>query len=487
MYIKNKINSHLYKIYNNLDDTAEVFEFDPLKLIWDSRRFDHATKWVYLNEKHKYPHLSWWKTIYYEHIKAFSSGKFTEGDGNKKNFNDFIRDFEQLEASFKKNDFNTDETLIPFVNEINVDGSHRISLAAFYKKALKGVVLKQLKEPNYNFSFFQNKKQPQWINDFVYFQRVLSNNKIRIVHVHPTSIIKDNEIATIFNAHKVKVEYHKEIRLKRFAHGLIVREFYKHEKWIGNHENKFQGALGHSSKSYSSKKPLKIFFIEEDNLNTLRSIKTEIRKKCGIGNFSVHINDSYQETLDLANIFLNEQSIKFINSCFNNSTFWKTDQFLNDFIKNGKLTNIGDYAVVGSFPLALIGLRENRDIDIVCNEDEYKEHKENLADIDCHNKYLQQFGLYYEDILSDPRQHFYWQGQKFLSLENVWKIKEQRREKKDYIDKILFHTLQYSSLNTNWLFQKINRFKLKINPRPIVRKLVGEKFYQKLKEVLKNG
>lgn len=483
-YIKDKLNPHLYKIYSNLDDTAEVFEFDPSQLIWDTRRFDHAVKFVYLITKSKHPKLQWCKSIYYEHIKAFSGGKFEEGDGFKDNFEDFIKNFEVLENTFETNTYNLDTSLIPFANNINVDGSHRVSLAAFYQKKLKGVVLKQLIEPNYNYIFFRNNKQPEWVNDFVYLHRVLANNKIRIVHVHPKAKITTQEIQSIFEEHYVKTEYHKEIYLRSFAHGLLAREFYKNEKWIGNYQNKFEGVLGHSSKSHTSRKPLKIFFIEEDNLDKLRSIKNKIRKKCKIGNFSVHINDTYQETLDLANIFLNEQSLKFLNSCINNNTFWKTDKFLSDFKKNQTLLNIGDYVIVGSFPLALLGLRENRDVDIIYDDNKYK-----LDDtsIDCHNSYINQFGFSHQELLSDPRQYFYWKGFKFLSLDNVWKLKKLRKEKKDYIDRVLYNILKYSALNTSWLYQKAIFFKLQINPRPMIRKIVGEKFYQKLKKTFKNG
>lgn len=483
--IKDRINPHLYTIYQKLEEQAEVFEFDPKQLIWDLRRFDHAVKFVYLTIKNMYPKLTWHRSIYFEHIKAFTGGKFEEGDGFKNSFDRFLTNFEELENSFKQDTYCPDKTLIPFsVGKINVDGSHRISLAAFYNKKLEGVELKQLKEPNYNYIYFRGNKQPEWINDFTYFHRVLSNNKIRIIHIHPKAKITTKEITQIFDDFNLKVEYHKEIYLKAFAHGLIVREFYKNEKWIGNYENKFEGALGHSSKSYTSKKPLLVYFVEEHDLDKLRAIKSKIREKCKIGNFSVHINDTYQETLDLSHIFLNEQSIKFLNSCINNNTFWKTDEFLSIFRKKQTLSELADYVVVGSFPLALLGLRENRDIDIIYDDSKYKLKQ---SDIDTHNNYIQQFGFSYLEILNDPRQYFYWKGLKFFSLDNVWRLKKLRKEKKDYIDNVLYHFLKYSTLNTNWLYEKVNRMKIQFNPRPFIRKIVGDKFYQQLKKTFKNG
>lgn len=483
MYIKDKLNPHLYKLYNGLDEHGEVFEFSSNNLIWDKRRFDLAVKYVYLTQKNSHPTLKWHKKIYFEHIKAFSRGQFKEEDGSKTNFDDFLKSYHKLEEAFRTNIFDTSLSVVPFKNGINTDGSHRISLSAFYSHPLKGVSLPQLIEPNYNYVFFRHNKQPNWLNDFVFLQNVLSNEDIRIIHVHPKARIKHDEILDVLLKHGIIPEYHKSIYLSKFAHGLAVRELYKSEKWIGDHKNKFAGAFVHASQSYTAKKPLKVYFIKESNTDLLRKIKNEIREICNIGNFSVHINDTYKETLNLARIFLNEESILFLNSCFNNKTFWETDEFIAHLKHKSHPKNFPEYVLTGSFPLSLIGLRKNNDMDFVCDEQDISIIKSIFKDADCHNEYIQQFGLDHNDIIYNPVQSFFWQGIKFISLKNVWHLKKQRQEHKDYIDKYLFWCQRHIPLDTNATYQKLHR--LTLNPKIITRKLLGNNVYEILKKVIK--
>lgn len=483
MYIKDKLNPHLYSLYNNLDEHGEVFEFSCNPFIWDKRRFDLAVKYVYLTQKDTHPTLKWHKKIYFEHIKAFSGGKFKEEDGSKKDFDDFLKNYHQLEEAFKSGIFDASSNIIPFKNGINADGSHRISLGAFYSLPLKGVSLPQLIEPNYNYVFFRDNKQPEWVNDFVFLQNVLSNDDIRIIHVHPKAKIKHDQILGILLRHGIIPEYHKSIHLSKFAHGLVVRELYKNEKWIGNHKNNFVGAFAHAAQSYTAKKPLNVYFIKESNTEILRNIKNEIREICNIGNFSVHINDTYTETLNLAKIFLNEESIFFLNSCFNNTTFWEADEFI-DYLKYKSYSkNFPDYVLTGSFPLSLIGLRKNKDIDFICSEKDISIIKSIFKDADCHNEYIQQFGLDHKDIIYNPVQSFFWKGIKFISLKNVWHLKNQRKERKDYLDKYLFWCQKHIPFNSNATYQKLHRFRP--TPKSVARKLLGNNVYETLKKAIR--
>ncbi|WP_233164781.1 hypothetical protein [Pedobacter sp. ASV28] len=463
-YIKNKVNPYLYQLFPQLAENGVPFELDPLKLVWDSRRFDLATKYTYLKYKNKYSNLSWPKALYQNHIHAFTEGSFTEGDGSKSNLSDYIKNFEILEEKFKSNLFDKEKSYIPFKNNINTDGSHRISLAAYYHKKLVGVPLAALKEPNYNYVYFRERKQENWVNDFVFLQHVLHNQNMRIIHVHPKAKLKTQQITEILAQHGIRVEYDKTIKLNKFAHGLYVRELYKNESWIGSSTNNYEGAFNHAAHSYSYFGKLRIFFVKEDRPDVLRKIKTTIREICNIGNYSVHINDTHNETVALAHILLNDNSISFINECHNNITFWKTDKFVKYFANTPNITEKSDdFIFVGSLPLAMTGLRENRDTDIICASEQLTTIKEILPDIDCHNQYMKQFNFNIIELLTDPRQSYYWQGFKFLSLQNVWKLKRQRKEFKDYLDFTLSKTSSYIPLPTNKIYHLATRLKFKIS------------------------
>ncbi|WP_187774796.1 FkbM family methyltransferase [Pedobacter sp. BS3] len=434
--IKDKINSHLYTLYPNLEEVAEVFEIDPGKYIWDIRRFDLATKYVFLSERRK-AHGSWFHDIYYEHIKAFSGGSFKEGDGLKDSFVDFLSNLELLINKFEKENFNNNLSYIPISNQTIIDGSHRVSLAAFYQKKLKAITLNSIPEPNYSYQFFRENQQPSWVNDYVYLQRVNSNPNIRIIHINPKANITDAGVLEILKKHNTIVEYTKEITLKKTAFRFIVREYYKNERWIGDYSNKFAGITNHATQSWKRRKSLRVFYVLQPDLEVLNKIKSEIRQICDIGNFSVHINDTYSETRRLSDIFLNDNCIDFLNHILPNNTFWNFDKFLKS-LKNTLPDNDEDFIFVGSLPLTLIGLRNNRDFDIITkDEHKYEALKVLFPEIDNHNNYLSTFNYNTLDILYDPRNYFKWQGYKFLSLAFLWKFKKRRNETKDKIDFII--------------------------------------------------
>ncbi|HEY1055448.1 MAG TPA: hypothetical protein VGE24_09940, partial [Emticicia sp.] len=346
--LKSKLNPHLLKLYPDISNDLKALDFHPNLNIWKRERFDLAIKYVYLIEKNKYGKVTWLLDFYKEHIKAFTNGTFEEGDGSgKSNFLQYLSTFESLEQQFQTGNFDPDKTLIPITHGVIIDGSHRVSLAAFYNKMLKAVEINQVQIPFYDFNFFRSKGQPDWISDYTYLKRISFNNDIRIVHINPAAKIQDNEIEEILKKHKTPIEYKKELKLNSFGFSLLVREFYKNEKWIGNYHNNFSGAFAHAKKSYNRRRKLRVIFIKQVDLAILRDIKTEIREKCKIDNHSIHINDTYEETERLAKIYLNENTIDFLNSCLNNKSFWLMDQKIHGW-KTGEDVSLENLILVGS-------------------------------------------------------------------------------------------------------------------------------------------
>ena len=78
----------------------------------------------------------------------------------------------------------------------------------------------------------------------------------------------------------------------------------------------------------------------------------------------------------------------------------------------------------------MYGLRDCRDLDYI--------HFDGLRlgdkEIDCHNSELHHYTVGKDDILFDPKNHFYFCGYKFASLQIVYKMKSKRNEEKDRVD-----------------------------------------------------
>ena len=113
---------------------------------------------------------------------------------------------------------------------------------------------------------------------------------------------KDNEVVKILEKYGF-VYYKKEINLtfdgyvnlKKLSYG----SFWDRESWIGNVENKFAGAQAHAKQSMGNN-PLRAFVFVCDDLQKVIKSKAEIRDLFNLGNYSVHINDTREEAIWLA-------------------------------------------------------------------------------------------------------------------------------------------------------------------------------------------
>ena len=94
------------------------------------------------------------------------------------------------------------------------------------------------------------------------------------------------------------------------------------------------------------------------------------------------------------------------------------------------VTGKHDFCVDASAVLSAYGLRDCGDLDFL--------HLNNLGylapSISCHNKEIRFYTVPKNDVIYDPRLHFYCHGVKFASLGIIREMKKNRDEHKDRID-----------------------------------------------------
>ena len=176
-----------------------------------------------------------------------------------------------------------------------------------------------------------------------------------------------------------------------------------------------------------------IYLMEFSKNISVQQCKKEIREIYNIGNHSVHINDTYEETLRLARCIFNKNSIHFLN----NSKFMYYPKFLEQlqYFENYIIQNNLDfenYCITASSILSLYGLREGNDLDYL--------HFDTIMieghpDVHSHNEYGS--GKYIEqrdDIMFNPDNHFYYGNLKCASLSVIKNLKSKRGEEKDILD-----------------------------------------------------
>jgi hypothetical protein len=218
---------------------------------------------------------------------------------------------------------------------------------------------------------------------------------------------------------------------------------YRDEPWLGHHENDFDGARNKAGFCFQSSTPVRVFLVES-TLEKLLTLKQEIRGLFRIGNHSVHINDTQEETDRLAHVLFNGNSVHYLNYASVSSPKWflKLFSYYRAWSDSNGLPR-SRLCIDGSSVLAIYGLREARDLDFL--------HigpipTTGFKEISRHNHEAQHYRTPIDQLVSDPRLHFYCNGFKFLSLLAVRGMKAERGEQKDLADVAAIDALLNNSM-----------------------------------------
>ncbi len=407
-----------------------------MDIILNSRRFDLIFKYIYLKNRHK--NNNFYEKFYLEHIRAFNNFiEIEPSDGiEKKGEQAFLNAFEKIYQGMKDNGFDSHKGIIPIGDNGEIsDGAHRLASAAVLN--LEVELKKDGRNDCYDYSFFQERHINQHYADFAALEYVKINNNAYIINLHSvTDTAKDGQVEKIlekfgfiFYKKNVQMSFNGYVNLKKLSYG----SFWEREEWIGTQENKFAGAQEHAKRSIG-KSPLRVYIFVCDDVNKVIKAKAEIRELFNIGNYSVHINDTREESLWLAQIYFNENSLDVINKRY----FVWEDERLDNLIDELKKEAIEQYIDLdcicgaGSTSLDIYGVRKSDDLDflyvgaqpfVLLNED-----------ISNHDSELKYYPYDKSEIIYNPKNYFYYHGLKFISLDVLYKMKQKRAEKPKDID-----------------------------------------------------
>ena len=159
--------------------------------------------------------------------------------------------------------------------------------------------------------------------------------------------------------------------------------------------------------------------LDAKNLETVKEMKNKIRALFKVGNHSVHINDTHEDTIRIAKTVFNTNSIHFLNHR-------RSVSFPNYKKLMAEMKPDDNEIITGSTVLSLYGLRDCKDIDKIYY---------NNPPADSHNQYLKNlYKLSLDDIINNPIYHLYYNGFKYVSLDVIKNMKKTRNEPKDVID-----------------------------------------------------
>ena len=403
----------------------------------NSSRFDILAKYIYANFLKKNVESAFGLDLYKEHLKVWNDCR--HGDG-KDDLQVYLDTFHELLSSIKEKGFDPDESLINTTEDFKLlNGGHRVA-ACLLNNEEASYEIGGVGQTDVNYEYFKNKDNfvpgglsEKWCDAIATEYCKLKPNTF-IATIFPSAIGRRAEVEAIIKE-KSDIFYKKIINLHNYGPLNLMKEMYYGEPWGGNIQNDFPGLKSKAHLCFQAPFSIVIYVITTKQEEDTRYIKEKVRNIFNIGNHSIHINDTKEETLRLSRCLLNNNSIHFMNnaapSYFNN--FENYVNFFRGYIQDNEL-DIEDYCVTASSVLSRYGLREGNDLDYLHQGQEIHGHDM----IHSHNSYaLGRYPTPVDDVIYNPFNHFYFNDVKYASLGVVKKLKEKRMEEKDKKDLIL--------------------------------------------------
>jgi len=419
------IDEHFYS-----DLTSEEYRVESIKAVnlLTSFRLDLAFKLLYLEMKEK--NVTFAKEYYKEHIKALTLGAFREpGNDEKSSIAKFIDAFNDTFEEIQSEGFDASKSLVPLSqNGAIANGAHRVASAIFLEKEVACVALNGY-DHLYDYDFFYKRALSTTVLDTVVTKFVEYASNVYIAFIWPTAVGKENEIEAIVP----NVVYKKEIKLNvNGAHNLLSG-LYSGEEWIGSIEDDFKGTKGKLVECFKTFDPVRVIAFQAANLDEVLEIKERIRDVFKVGKHAVHITDTKEEAIESARLVFNDNSLHFLNHAKPNkyvSTHIKIDNFKLFIEKNALKSN--DVLLDSSIVLSAYGLREASDTDYLCSDNSAV--KFDFDEINMHDEVLECYDEQKNEMIYDQKFYFYFNGLKFISFSQLYKMKTKRDEVKDRND-----------------------------------------------------
>lgn len=433
----------LDKFYLDLDKSQpyEIIELPANELI-NFKRFDFFSVLIYIDHKTKGLEMSFATNLYKERVKAVTDGSFIEtGKSQSKNtFDKFTKTLDKLIEDFQKDNFDNEASLIPIdADNFVLDGAHRVCCAAYFNRKIKVIKLLGLStgwQMDYNW-LFKRSVSPKNLKRYALEYCNYGKNLYFLV-LWPKSFSNknDNLKALKLIENSSNIVHKSKIDLSFNALRNLMIQIYGHMDWVGSVEDNFEYTYAKALDVYKKNKPTEFILVEGSDLTKITNLKSEIRNVFDIGLNSVHSTDNPRETIQLANLIYNENSIHHLLSatpCKYKNSFKLVDKFKSIIKSNNE--SLTDFIVCGSSPLAIYGIRSSDDLDyITIHENKLDYLFDSCPKIENDENYKKLFSLNFQDIIYNPNNYFIFNDVKFISLETLKSFKKFRGEKKDIND-----------------------------------------------------
>lgn len=294
------------------DETEyEIQEIDARELL-TPERIDLAAKLIYIQAVDTGVGLDFAREVYEKHIEAFSMGSYSEpGDPNKVSMLQYYNVFDALILDIRENGFDESKSLIP-VGKDNVilDGAHRTACAIYFNKKVKVIRFPEL-TVKFDYSYFKGRHFSEELLNYMAIEYLrYSQQRTYCACFWPVAAVEKRDRAVELIGTNGKLLTETEISLTYQGLRNLMIQIYGHQDWVGTVENNFTGVLGKVDACYKPGIKTRIVLFQGGTLEETLYLKEEIRKIFQIGKHAVHISDSMEETVLMAELLFNPNSVQ---------------------------------------------------------------------------------------------------------------------------------------------------------------------------------
>ena len=407
-------------------------------------RFDIVAKYNYakafadnaLSDAHR--------RAYEEHIRTLNAFFEYRDQGDPKvGASDFVHDFNVLLASIRDHGF--DPTFPVTVDSARrpLDGAHRVAASLAFDRKIAVRQTERSFPGKWHYRFFRERGMSPEQLDFAATGLGELYDGLRAVVVYGSALIHAEALIERLST-AGEIVYSTRVTLSTSGCENLIRILYDGERWLGRREF---GYLGASSKARlcfpigSPQAALILWLRPQVSPGEIVETKERAREVVGLGKHSLHVTDNVDETLRLSDWVLNANARHLLN----NRHYRYLPGFERDFADlKRRLAQAPrereHLCIVGSSVMAVYGIRDSRDLDIIDGQERSRpDDKITAIGLANSNAHLRQFGFDIRSLLYDPANYFRYKGIKCVSLANVAKLKTLRGEAKDQIDGALIH------------------------------------------------
>ena len=367
------------------------------------KRFDVVVKYMYASDLSS----AFYKNAYREHLKIWNG--FSERNPKKSGFEDF-------DNSFKSILNNTVGEPVPVNSEGHIaNGAHRLAAALYHQRPIntRNTNSKENYPIEADYKVFLKKGLHKHILQRTALEYAKLKSNTHVICLFPIAHTRMDEVMDIIAKYS-NIFYQSSETLNETGQIGLMKEIYLSDGWANE-----KGIRKKGKQCFRGNTKVTFVLIDAKNLQTVRDMKDEIRALFKVGNHSVHINDTHEETIRIAKTVFNDNSIHFLNKR-KNVLFPNYKKLMENEIPNDNTI------MTGSTVLSLYGLRDCKDIDLIYF---------NNPPVDSHNQYVgSHYKLTLDDIFNNPLYHLYYNGFKYVSLDVIKNMKKIRNEPKDRID-----------------------------------------------------